>query len=405
MQRIVIVGAGQAGLQIAEALRRDGYANELTLVGNETWLPYQRPPLSKKFLLGALQRERLYFRLAEYLQKIDVRIVLGDAAVALDRATQTVRLASGEALAYDGLALATGARVRRLTCRGADSPRVFYLRGIDDAEMLAAALGTAERVAVVGGGFIGLEVAAVARELGRTVTVIEAQERLMPRVVAPLLSEFYRAEHTARGVVVRTGLQVEAIDTGPRDARLRFGGGATLCADAIVVGIGVVPNAELAEAAGLACDGGIVVDEFARTADPAVVAAGDCTLHRNLLFASPHRVESVQNAMDQAKVAAASLLGRSEAYAQVPWFWSDQYDLKLQMAGLSRGHESYVVRGAPESRAFSVFYYREERLLGVDSVNRPADHMLARKLLAGGVAVSAEQAANPDFELKQLLPD
>lgn len=405
MTGMVVIGAGQAGLQTAEALRRGGFAGMITLVGDEGRLPYQRPPLSKLFLEGGLERERLFFRPLEHFAKQAIRVVPGDRAVAIDRALRRVRLASGETLAYEGLALATGARVRRLTCPGADLPQVHYLRGLADAEALAVAIGRAGRLAVIGGGFIGLEVAAVGRKLGCAVTVVEAQDRLMPRVVAPQLSEFYRTEHLARGVEILTARTLEALEPAAAGGiRLVLADGGALSADLVLVGIGVVPNVELAAAAGLACDGGIVVDEFAATADPAVVAAGDCTLHRNLRFPAPHRLESVQNAVDQAKVAAATLLGRREAYAQVPWFWSDQYDLKLQMAGLSQDHDCAVVRGLPASRAFSVFYYRGDTLLGVDSINRPADHMLARKLLAAGVAVPGEHAANPEFELKQLLP-
>jgi len=404
MRRIVIIGAGQAGLQVAESLRKGGHDGTITLLGEERWPPYQRPPLSKKYLAGEFADERLWFRPYEHYTKLGVELRTGVRVTAIDRAARRVSLHSGEALEYDALALTTGTRVRPLPVPGADHAAVCYLRGLDDSQRLKVRLATSRRVVVIGGGFIGLEVAATARAHGREVHVVEAMDRLMARVMPPALSDFFAALHRDRGVELHFGAQVTAIaDDGAGAALVSLADGRVLAADLVVAGIGVLPNQELAAAAGLACGNGIEVDEFARTSDPDIVAAGDCTWHRNRLFATPHRLESVQNAVDQAKVAAATLLGQPQAYADLPWFWSDQFDVKLQIAGLSTGSDDCVLRGTPSSAGFSVFHFGGARLLAVDSINRPADHMLARRLIAAGTPVTRAQAGDPAFDLKSLL--
>lgn len=403
MRRIVIIGAGQAGLQLAESLRKGGHDGEISLLGDEQWPPYQRPPLSKKYLAGDFADERLYFRPLEHFTRQNVDLRLSTPAVAIDRAARRVQLADGQALSYDGLALTTGTRVRPLPVPGAEHPAVCYLRGLDDAQALKLRLAAARRVVVIGGGFIGLEVAATARHAGCDVHVVEALDRLMARVMPPVVSDFFAQLHRDHGTQLHLGAQVAAIDAvADGTVEVRLADGRALPADLVVAGIGVLPNQELAAAAGLACDNGIVVDEYARTSDPQIVAAGDCTVHRNLRFELPHRLESVQNAVDQAKVAAASLLGQAQPYADLPWFWSDQYEIKLQIAGLSAGHDAHVVRGEPTAAGFSVYYFRQGRLIAVDSLNRPADHMLARRLLTAGTPVLPAQAADPAFDLKAL---
>lgn len=399
-----IVGAGQAGLQVAESLRRGGFQGELVLLGEESSLPYQRPPLSKKYLLGEVDPARLLFRPAEHYAKLDIQVRLETRVSAIERQTRELVLAGGARVPYARLALATGARVRLLDVPGAaEDPRVCYLRGITDAERIRVRLADAAHVAIVGGGFIGLEVAAIARSLGREVTVIEAQSRVLPRMVAPVVSHFFDTLHTGHGVRILLEQHVSALERAANHTTIVTADGTRIEAQLIVVGIGVVPNAELAESAGLACDAGILVDEFACTADPDIVAAGDCTRHRNLLYALPHRLESVQNAVDQAKIAASTLLAAPVAYAQVPWFWSDQYDVKLQMVGISTGYDSLVLRGVLEDRSFSVFYYAEQRVIAVDSINRPAEHMAARKLIAAGGRIAKEQVLDAAIDLKSII--
>lgn len=403
MTRHVIIGAGQAGLQIAESLRKDGFSGEIILIGDEASAPYQRPPLSKKYLLGEVTAERLLFRAPDHYARQAIDLRLGARVTAIDPATHTLTLADGTRLEWDRLALTTGARVRRLDVPGAEDPRVHGLRGVEDAESLRQGLERAARVVVIGGGFIGLEVAAIARKLGREVTVVEAQSRLLPRVVAPLVSAFFHDLHTSHGVRILLNQQVAAFVRSADTLTVQTVDGTVIPADLVVVGIGVLPNTELAEAAGIACDAGIVVDEFARTSHPHIVAAGDCTRHRNLLFAAPHRVESVQNAVDQAKVAASTMLDAPIPYAQVPWFWSDQYEVKLQMVGISTGHDSLVVRGTPGPNGFSVFYWSGDRVIAVDSINKPAEHMAARKLIAAGGQCERARLADISTDLKTLF--
>jgi 3-phenylpropionate/trans-cinnamate dioxygenase ferredoxin reductase subunit len=399
---IIVVGAGQAGQQICDSLRKGGYDGHLMLLGDEPCLPYQRPPLSKKFLTGGLEAERLLLRPASWYEQQRIDVHLDTRVERIDRAACRLRLASGEALTYSGLALATGTRVRPVTVPGADAAGIHYVRSLADSQSLAAALSGARRVAVIGGGFIGLEVAAIAREQGREVVLIEALERLMARAVAPQVSAFYAALHRAHGVEVLLGTGVDAIRSARGEHTLVTSSGAEYTVDLIVAGIGVVPNSELAEQAGLECRNGIVVDDCARTSDPLIVAAGDCTWHMNGFLKREIRLESVQNAVDQAKAAAASLLGQSAVYCQVPWFWSDQYDVKLQIAGIGMPHDQAVVRGDAASQAFSVFYFRAGTLVGVDSLNKPAEHMAARKLLAQGTPLSAAQAGDLGVDLMQV---
>ena len=399
---IVIVGASQAGLQVAESLRQDGYDGSLVLIGEETHPPYQRPPLSKALLTGETTEDRLVLRGPELLAKKNITLVTGARATAIDRAGRTVRLSDGRSLGYRGVALTTGGRPRTLPIPGAELDGIVTLRTIEDSRRIGAGIAQASAVAVVGGGFIGLEIAAAARKAGKPVVVLEALDRLLARSSAPFVSDFFLALHRAHGVDVRLGTQVTAFTGTGRVDGVTTRDGATLPADLVVVGVGIVPNGELAHDCGIACERGIIVDDCSRTDDPLVVAAGDCTARR-LGDGSLLRLESVQNAIEQGKSAAAALLGRARPFTAAPWFWSDQYDVRLQMAGLSNGHDKIVVRGATADRRVSVLYFRGDKLLAVDSVNRAPDHIAARRLLDAGRSPTFAQAGDEAFALGSLL--
>ncbi len=403
---IVIVGASQAGLQIAVSLRELGYQGRISLVGAEQYPPYARPPLSKAYLSGAATAESLGLRNEKFYADHDIDLVLGERVTDVELDAGFVRLASGRELPFDQLALTTGARVATLPVPGADLSGVLYLRDLEDADRLAELLPAATNVVVVGGGFIGLEAAAVCRNKGKQVTVVEMGSRLVMRAVAPVVSEFYRAAHERRGTSIRLGQTVTAIEgEGGAVTGVRLDDATLLPADLVLVGIGVHARGELAEHMGLELqNGAVVVDRYARTSDPRVVAAGDVTLLPHPLADDVMvRLESVQNAVDQGKVAAASLMGEKKPYTAVPWFWTDQDTLKLQIAGLSTGYDDVVVRGEPDDEKFSVLYYRHDRLIAIDSVNRTPEYLAVRQGLAKGLTVPKDQAADLDVPLKSLM--
>lgn len=405
---IVIVGAGQAAVQTAEALRSLGCTESITLLGDEPHAPYHRPPLSKAWLAGEADAAQLVMRAPDALARKQIELRTGARVVAIDRAARAVRLADGTALPYRGLVLATGSRPRTLDLPGADAPNVRALRSRDDADAIAAGLADCVArslpVVVVGGGFIGLEVAATARKKGLAVTVLEAAPRLLGRVLAPVLSDWYAALHRDKGVQVELGVALSGIELQAGQAVAVTGrDGRRWPAGLVVVGVGVLPNDELAREAGLACDRGIVVDEAARTADPGIVAAGDCTARRTA-DGTLLRLESVNNATEQGKSAAAALMGQARPFTGAPWFWSDQYDRKLQMAGLSAGADQAVLRGSLDAPGFSCWHFRQGRLLAVDTVNAAREHLLARKLLDAGVSPTPAQVADVAFDLTTLLP-
>jgi 3-phenylpropionate/trans-cinnamate dioxygenase ferredoxin reductase subunit len=399
-ERIVIIGAGQAGAQAVASLRAEGYAGALTMVGDEPYAPYQRPPLSKTYLAGTFERERLFLKPDAFYTEAHCEMILGVAATAIDRAAKQVKLADGRVLGYDRLLLATGSRVREIQVPGAMLPGVHYLRSIADVDALRPAFQSCKSLAVVGGGFIGLEVAAVARKYGLAVRVFEAMDRLMARTSSRPLSAFYDEVHRAAGVDIEVNVGVEEFEGSGRLEAIRAGG-RSWPADVALVGIGIVPNGEIAKAAGLAYDGGISVDLHARTSDPDIFAAGDCTRHLgrdgNLI-----RLESVQNAIDQAKHAALAMVGRPVPYREVPWFWSDQYDLKLQIAGLAGPNDRIVLRGDPKQRKFAVFHLREGRLAAVEAVNAAPEYIVGRKLIADGALVAAERLADTAIPMKNI---
>ena len=407
----LIVGASQAGLQLAVSLRALGDEEPITLVGAEQHPPYQRPPLSKAYLSGGIDASALPFRTSEFYSQAGIDLVCGERVTSIElsrRGREVSGVAAtrtGRTLPFDRLALAVGGRPRRLQVPGDRLDGITYLRDVDDATRVRTRLDSATQVVIVGGGFIGLEAAAAARAAGKAVTVVEAAERLLSRAVAPVVSEFYRWAHARRGTTVLLSTRVTAfIGDDGHVSGVQLGDGTVLPADLVLVGVGLVPRTELAEQLGLECDGGIVVNAHARTSEPAIVAAGDCTvLPHPVTGEGLVRLESVQNAVAQARVAAATLVGRPEDSQAVPWFWSDQHDLKLQIAGLNHGYDRCVVRGEPETEQFSVLYYRDGRLLAVDAVNRTVDYMTVRKALSEGASIDADMAVNPGVPLKSLF--
>lgn len=405
---IVIIGAGQAGVQTAEALRSSGYEGSITLLGDEAEGPYHRPPLSKAWLAGDMEAAQLVMRAPEMLARKHIELRTGVTVTGIDRAAQRVLLADGTSLAYSGLLLATGSTPRRLPLPGGDAAGVLALRSKADANAMAERMALCIEknlpVVVIGGGFIGLEVAATARKKGLAVTVLEAAPRLLGRVLAPKLSDWYAELHRSHGVNLVFDARIAALNVGADGAvtGVQMADGTVHPAGLVVVGIGVNANDQLALAAGLECDRGIVVDGCGRTSDPAIVAAGDCTARR-LPDGSLLRLESVQNATEQGKSAAAALLGQDRPFTATPWFWSDQYDKKLQMAGLSTGADQWAVRGDMAANSFSVYHFKGEQLLAVDSVNAAKEHLQARKLLDAGVSPTLAQAADTGFDLGSLL--
>ena len=398
---IVIIGAGQAGLQTAEALRAEGWQGDLILLGEEPHAPYHRPPLSKAYLMGESSAEQLTMRGPEALSRKAIEIRIGCRVNRIDCVERVVHLDQGDRLAYHRLVLATGARARQLP--GADWQGVFQLRTLEDCTRIGEAMATAHHIAVIGGGFIGLEFAAVARKKGKSVTVIEAANRLMARAVSAEVSEIYARLHTERGVVLRLGSGVAGFtSTNGRVSGITLSDGHNVSADLVLMGIGILPNQELAEAAGISCASGIIIDSCGRTSDPFIFACGDCTATR-LENGDFRRLESVQNAIEQAKSCAASIMNRERPFTAAPWFWSDQYNVKLQMVGTSQGHDHSVIRGDTNAYKCSIFYFAGERLIGIDSLNRPQDHMAGRRLLDEGMGLTPQQAADESFLLNQLF--
>ncbi len=402
---IVVVGTGQAAFQLVGFLRDEGYAGTIRLVGDETHLPYQRPPLSKAFMNGDCEIESLFFQSREQFQKRDVELHLGAKVTRINRVAKYVETANGLRLPYTHLVLATGARNRTLPGLGKAYPWLVNLRGLDDAGQMRERLSGAREVIVIGAGFLGLEFAAVAAKKGLTVTVIEAGQTLMGRAISAPVAAAFRRHHEALGVRFLLGVTMAALDeAAPERCRVVTSDGEVIEADLLVSSIGVLPNVELAQEAGLRCDNGIVVDAFLSTDDPAISAIGDCAAFESRFSLGLCRIESVQNAMDQARCLARTLTGNRAPYDAAPWFWSDQGGLKLQIAGLSQGADQCVIRGDAQTLSFSAYLFREGRLVAIESVARPTDHMAARRLLNAGVQVQPQQAQDLDVDLKSLLP-
>ncbi len=404
-EHAIVIGASHAGAQLVTSLRQAGWTGKISMVGEEAIPPYHRPPLSKGYLNGDKHSDEILIRPAAFYEKSDIDLLLGNRVTGIDRENKTITLHDGATIAYTKLALTTGAHVRKLSALpGHELGGVCYLRDLRDVDNIRCYIGKGKSAVIIGGGYIGLETAASMRKMGMEVTVLEAMPRVLARVTAPEISAFYSRVHGEEGVRIITDAAVEGIEGSNSVEAVKLADGTLIPADVVVIGVGVAPATELAEAAGLEIDNGIVVDEFARTSDPDIVAAGDCTNHFNPIYGRNLRLESVQNATDQAKVAANTLCGKLEAYNALPWFWSDQFDLKLQIAGLSQGFDRVVVRGDTETgRSFAAFYFEGDKLLAVDAINRPKEFMMTRRALSTGQNADPDKLADESVEIQQAF--
>lgn len=402
--RCVIIGAGHAAAQLAPSLRQFGWTGEILVIGEEPILPYNRPTLSKEFLLGKKNEDQLFIRGAALYEKSDILFRLNTHVEKIDRQNKTLLLDNGEILPYTKLALTTGARVRKLSLPGATLPGVFYLRNLGDSQAIRAAAKPGGTAVVVGGGYVGLEVAAALRSLGMKVQLLEAAERLLSRVTHPLVSAFYTRIHREEGVEILTGQKIVSIEQNTAFLQITTEDGVQNSCDLMVVGVGVEPETSLAQACGLEVGDGIVVNEYAQTSDPDIVAAGDCTWFPSHLYGYKTRLESVPHATDQAKSAAAAICGQQIRYEALPWFWSEQYDVRLQIAGLYQGYDEIVVKGEPaEGRSFTVWYLRDGKVIAADCVNRPKDFIVARQLIPMQRSIAAHLLADEAYDLRAEL--
>ena len=401
MSHIVVIGAGQAGSSLVAKLRKDGFDGDITLIGAETALPYQRPPLSKAYLLGEMEKERLFLRPESFYADNDITLKLGATVTGIDPAAKTVSLGD-EVITYDQLALTTGSDPRRLPAAiGGDLDGVFVVRGLSDVDAMAPHVRTGKRVLIVGGGYIGLEAAAVCAKRGLSVTLVEMADRILQRVAAPETSDYFRALHKGHGVDIREGTGLERLEgEDGKVARAVLGDGSTLDVDFVVVGVGIAPATTLAEQAGLTIENGIRVDAQGRTSDPSIWAAGDCA---SFPYKGERiRLESVPNAIDQSEIVAQNMLGAGKDYAAQPWFWSDQYDVKLQIAGLNSGYDNVVTRQG-EGQSVSFWYYKGDQLVAVDAMNDPRAYMVGKRLIDAGKTADKSVVADPEADLKPLL--
>ena len=403
-QTCIIIGASHAAAQLAPTLRQEGWEGRIVVIGDEAWIPYHRPPLSKTFLSGEKTMDEIYIKPQNVYDNADVEFMLNTRVESIDRENKSVSLDNGETLNWDKLALTTGSRVRKIDMPGVDLEGIYYLRDAADVDKIRSRTGDGKKAVIIGGGYIGLETAAVLRKLGMEVTVIEMMERVLQRITTPEISAFYQRIHLEEGVNILCGVGLEAFEGEGSVQKVVCNDGSTHDADLVVIGVGILPNVELAEAAGLEVNNGIVVDKFARTSDPDIVAAGDCTFHPNAFYGRDIRLESVQNASDQARTAALSLCGKDQAYDALPWFWSDQYDLKLQIAGLSQGYDEVVIRGDIEgSRSFAAFYLKDGVIISVDAVNKPPEFMMGKRLISGKVSPDRDKLADASVPIKELM--
>ena len=403
-ENFIIAGASHAASMLAPTLRQQGWQGRIIVIGAEASIPYHRPPLSKDYLAGEKTLDEILIRPAKVYEKSEVEFILNTSVESINRDNKTVQLSNNETVPYDKLALTVGSKVRKVNLPGVDLTGVFYLRDLRDVERITPYINPGANAVIVGGGYIGLETAAVLNKKGMNVTVLEMMERVLQRVTAPVVSEFYTRIHEEEGVSIRCGVGVSGFRGNGRVAKVRCSDGSEFAADLVIIGVGILPNTALAEAAGLEVDNGIVVNDRAQTSDPDIFAAGDCTFHHNPIYDRWMRLESVQNATDQARVAAGAACGKEVSYNAVPWFWSDQYDLMLQIAGLSQGYDEIVTRGDPaEGRSYAAFYLKQDKVIAVDAINKPQEFMFSKKLIPLQKAVDKRKLADADTPIKELL--
>ena len=403
-ENFIIAGASHAASMLAPTLRQQGWQGRIIVIGAEASIPYHRPPLSKDYLAGEKTLDEILIRPAKVYEKSEVEFILNTSVESIHRDNRTVRLSNNETLSYDKLALTVGSKVRKVNLPGADLAGVFYLRDLRDVERITSYINPGANAVIVGGGYIGLETAAVLNKKGMNVTVLEMMERVLQRVTAPVVSEFYTRIHGEEGVSIRCGVGVSGFRGNGRVAKVLCSDGSEFAADLVIIGVGILPNTALAEAAGLQVDNGIVVNARAQTSDPDIFAAGDCTNHHNPIYDRRIRLESVQNATDQSRVAAGAACGKEVSYNAVPWFWSEQYDLMLQIAGLSQGYDEIITRGDPDnSRSFAAFYLKSGRVIAVDAINKPQEFMATKKLVALKQEIDRVKLADADVPVKELL--
>ena len=400
MAGMVIIGCGQAGGQAAASLRQEKYEGPITMIGQEPYIPYQRPPLSKQYLSGEQEKEKLSLRQESFYSEKEINLMLETSVLSLDPHKKELQLEKGETVTYDKLLIATGGRPRKLEVDGHTLKGIHYLRNIDDVDAIKTQMSISQNLVIVGGGYIGLEVASVAIKKGLTVSILEMESRILERVTTEEMSTFYHQLHTDEGVNIFTSTQAKAFK-GSETVESVACGDHEIPADLVIVGIGILPNTEMAEAAGLETNNGLVVDEYCRTSNEHIFAAGDCTNHPNPILNRRLRLESVPNAMEQGRVAASNMLGGSKSYASMPWFWSDQYEHKLQMVGFSKDSDQSIIRGDMASKSFTVFYLKDDSIIAADSVNNPKEFMASKQLV--GKKASIEALADTSIELKTLI--
>ncbi len=405
-RQCIIIGGSHAGAQVAISLRQEGWQERILVIGNEAHLPYHRPPLSKGFVSGDKSLDDILLRPASYFEKHDIEFVFNVDVESIDRNNKTINCNNGQTYTYDKLALATGARVRKIDLPGSDLPGIHYLRTASDAQAITHDCQSAKSAIIVGGGYIGLELAASFKKAGMQVTVLEMAPRVLARVAAAEVAQFYTRVHTEEGVNIVTGTSAAAFTGSNRVESVTDTNGAQYKADIVIIGVGVIPNTELARDAGLDVDNGIMVNEYAQTSDASIVAAGDCTFHPNALLGRSLRLESVPNATEQAKSAAASLCGNQKAYASLPWFWSDQFDLKLQIAGVNTDYDKVILRGdALQSRSLAAFYLKDNTVIAVDCINRAPEFAAVKKAMTKGLALRIDELSNESIKPKDLIID